>query len=172
MTRSRVASKTRPLSRQPFRSLIRRGMAGDVRGGDLRSGSTICLCRREEQARGGAGLWAEPGHDCQNVPLFGAARLCAVQGSGTAEARTAPSGDRCDRIARARSREVFVPLAHPPGHAQVDFGECIGVIGGVRMKLHVFCFDLPQSDTCFIKAYPAETTEAFLDGHVSAALRP
>jgi DNA invertase Pin-like site-specific DNA recombinase len=38
------------------------------------------------------------------------------------------------------------------------------VIGGVRMKLHVFCCDLPQSDACFIKAYPAETTEAFLDG--------
>ena len=72
------------------------------------------------------------------------------------------------RIARSRSREVFVPLAHPPGHAQVDFGECFGVIGGVRMKLHVFCFDLPHSDACFIKAYPAETTEAFLDGHISA----
>jgi hypothetical protein len=72
------------------------------------------------------------------------------------------------RLARTRSREVFVPLAHPPGHAQVDFGECIGVIGGVRMKLHVFCFDLPHSDACFLKAYPAETTEAFLDGHVSA----
>ena len=72
------------------------------------------------------------------------------------------------RLARTRSREVFVPLSHPPGHAQVDFGECVGVIGGVRMKLHVFCFDLPQSEACFIKAYPAETTEAFLDGHVSA----
>src|SRR3984893_90137 len=72
------------------------------------------------------------------------------------------------RLARTRAREMFVPLAHPPGHAQVDFGECIGVIGGVRTKLHVFCFDLPQSDACFIKAYPAETTEAFLDGHVSA----
>ena len=72
------------------------------------------------------------------------------------------------RLARTRSREVFVPLAHRPGHAQVDFGECVGVIGGVRMKLHVFCFDLPQSDACFIKAYAAETTEAFLDGHVSA----
>ena len=72
------------------------------------------------------------------------------------------------RIARSRSREVFVPLAHPPGHAQVDFGECFGVIGGVRMNLHVFCFDLPHSDACFIKAYPAETTEAFLDGHISA----
>jgi transposase len=68
----------------------------------------------------------------------------------------------------APDREVFVPLAHPPGHAPVDFGECVGIIGGVRMKLHVFCFDLPQSDACFIKAYPAETTEAFLDGHVSA----
>ena len=61
-----------------------------------------------------------------------------------------------------------MPLAHPPGHAQVDFGECVGVIGGVRMKLHVFCFELPQSDACFLKSYAAETTEAFLDGHVSA----
>jgi transposase len=72
------------------------------------------------------------------------------------------------RLSRSRSREVFIPLAHPPGHAQVDFGECVGVIGGVQMKLHVFCFDLPHSDACFLKAYAAETTEAFLDGHVSA----
>jgi transposase len=27
---------------------------------------------------------------------------------------------------------------------------------------------LPHSDASFVKAYPAETTEAFLDGHVSA----
>ncbi len=72
------------------------------------------------------------------------------------------------RLARTRSRETFVPLSHPPGHAQVDFGESVGVIGGVQMKLHVFCCDLPHSDACFVKAYPAETTEAFLDGHVSA----
>lgn len=55
-----------------------------------------------------------------------------------------------------------------PGHAQVDFGEAVGVIGGIRQKLHFFCMDLPHSDTPFVKAYPAETTEAFLDGHVSA----
>jgi transposase len=72
------------------------------------------------------------------------------------------------RIARARGRETFVPLSHPPGHARVDFGEAVGVIGGVRCKLHFFCMDLPQSDAPFVKAYPAETTEAFLDGHVSA----
>jgi transposase len=72
------------------------------------------------------------------------------------------------RLCRARGRETFVPLTHPPGHAQVDFGEAIGVIGGVRQKIHFLCLDLPQSDACFVKAYPRETTEAFLDGHVSA----
>jgi hypothetical protein len=38
----------------------------------------------------------------------------------------------------------------------------------VRQKIHFLCMDLPQSDACFVKAYPRETTEAFLDGHVSA----
>ena len=27
---------------------------------------------------------------------------------------------------RQRSQEMFVPLVHPPGHAQADFGEAIG----------------------------------------------
>ena len=70
--------------------------------------------------------------------------------------------------ARIKAREMFVPLAHPPGHAQVDFGEAVAIIAGVRQKIHFFCMDLPQSDGCFVKAYPAETTEAFLDGHVTA----
>jgi DNA replication protein DnaC len=38
----------------------------------------------------------------------------------------------------------------------------------VRQKIHFFCVDIPQSHACFVKAYPRETTEAFLDGHVSA----
>lgn len=72
------------------------------------------------------------------------------------------------RICRARGRETFVPLAHPPGHAQVDFGEAVAIVGGVRQKIHFFCMDVPQLDACFVTAYPRETTEAFLDGHVSA----
>ena len=72
------------------------------------------------------------------------------------------------RICRSRGRETFVPLAHPPGHAQVDFGEATAIVAGVRQKIHFFCMDLPQSDGCFVKAYPRETTEAFLDGHVAA----
>lgn len=33
-----------------------------------------------------------------------------------------------------RTKEVFVPLSHRPGHAQVDFGETLSVIGGVNVK--------------------------------------
>jgi len=72
------------------------------------------------------------------------------------------------RERKRRTREVFVPLSHAPGHAQVDFGEALGVIGGVQRKLHYFAMALPHSDAFFIKAYPGETTEAFCDGHVSA----
>ena len=69
---------------------------------------------------------------------------------------------------RQRQREMFIPLSHPPGHAQADFGEAVAYIGGVKRKIHFLVVELPHSDTCFVKAYPAETTEAFCDGHVSA----
>jgi len=67
-----------------------------------------------------------------------------------------------------RGREMFVPLAHPPGHAQADFGEAIVIIGGVEQKAHFFVMDLPHSDACFVRAYPAATAEAWMDGHVHA----
>jgi transposase len=69
---------------------------------------------------------------------------------------------------RQRSQEMFVPLLHPPGHAQVDFGEAIGEIGGVERKIHFLAMDLPHSDAIFVVGYPAETTEAFCDGHARA----
>ena len=72
------------------------------------------------------------------------------------------------RERRRRTQEMFVPLSHAPGQAQCDFGEAVAVISGVECKVHYFVLDLPHSDGCFVKAYPAETTEAFLDGHVSA----
>ena len=59
-----------------------------------------------------------------------------------------------------RSREMFVPLAHAPGHAQADFGEAVVVIGGVEQKAHFFALDLPFSDACFVRAYPAAVSEA------------
>jgi len=64
-----------------------------------------------------------------------------------------------------RLREMFVPLRHDPGHTQVDFGEALAVIAGEERKIHFFAMDLPQSDACLVQAYPAETSEAFCEGH-------
>jgi transposase len=72
------------------------------------------------------------------------------------------------RAHRLRHREVFVPLRHDPGHAQVDFGEALAEIAGVEGKIHFFAMDLPHSDACFVQAYPAETAEPFCDGHNAA----
>ena len=69
---------------------------------------------------------------------------------------------------RQHLREMFVPLRHDPGHAQADFGEALAVIGGVERKIHFFAMDLPHSDACFVQAYPAETMEAFCEGHTAA----
>ncbi|TDH56727.1 IS21 family transposase, partial [Dankookia rubra] len=72
------------------------------------------------------------------------------------------------RERRLRGQEMFVPLVHPPGHGQADFGEAVAVIGGVEQRIHFLAVDLPHSDACFVRAYPAETTEAFCDGHNAA----
>ena len=42
---------------------------------------------------------------------------------------------------RQRQREMFIPLTHPPGHAQADFGEALAVIGGVERKIHFLVMD-------------------------------
>lgn len=57
---------------------------------------------------------------------------------------------------------------HPPSHAQADFGEAVAIIGGVEQKARFFVMDLPHSDACFVRAYPAATAEAWTDGHVQA----
>jgi transposase len=72
------------------------------------------------------------------------------------------------RTQRLRSQEMFVPLVHAPGEAQADFGEALVVVAGVERKAHFLAMDLPHSDDGFVAAFPAETTEAFLEGHVRA----
>jgi transposase len=72
------------------------------------------------------------------------------------------------RSAELLSREMFIPLTHAPGEAQADFGEALVVVAGVERKAHYLAMDLPHSDDCFVAAFPAETTEAFLEGHVRA----
>jgi transposase len=72
------------------------------------------------------------------------------------------------RARKISGQEMFVPLTHAPGEGQADFGEAVVVIAGAECKAHFLAFDLPHSDDCFVQAFPAETTEAFLEGHVRA----
>ena len=70
---------------------------------------------------------------------------------------------------RRQTKEMFVPLSHPPGQAQCDFGEALVVIGGVEQKAHCFVIDLPHSDGCFVKGptRPRPPRPSWT-GHVSA----
>ena len=50
---------------------------------------------------------------------------------------------------RRQTREMFVPLSHPPGQAQCDFGEALVVIGGVERKAHCFVLTCPTATAAF-----------------------
>jgi len=72
------------------------------------------------------------------------------------------------RELRCRLREVFVPLIHRPGEAQVDFGYALARVGGVLRKVAFFVMALPYSDALFVMAFERECTETFWEGHVRA----
>ena len=62
-----------------------------------------------------------------------------------------------------------MPLAHPPGEAQVDFGHAeVGRLDGVTAKVALFVMTLPYSDAFFVRAFPEECTETFQEGHCRA----
>ena len=51
---------------------------------------------------------------------------------------------------KRHGREMSIPLTRAPGEGQADFGEALVVV----------------ADDSFVMAFPGETTEAFLEGHV------
>ena len=74
---------------------------------------------------------------------------------------------RAVRALKGRRVEVFVPLEAVPGKvAQADFGVAHVVIGRDMQKVFLFCLRARHSKVPFVRAYPTEKLEAFLDGHV------
>jgi len=65
-------------------------------------------------------------------------------------------------------REVFMPLVHRPGEAQVDFGYALVKVAGVLRKVAFFVMALPYSDAFFVMAFERECTESYWEGHVRA----
>jgi transposase len=81
----------------------------------------------------------------------------------------------CPSIVRAAVRslkqaqaEVFVPLFHPPGEAQCDYGHATVEIAEQAVQAAFFVLTLPHCGARFAAAYPRECTESFHAGHVAA----
>jgi transposase len=69
------------------------------------------------------------------------------------------------RAWRQRQREVFMPLAHRPSEAQVDFGAADVIWEGQVRRVALFVMTLMYSDAVFCCVFPRECTEVFMEGH-------
>jgi transposase len=68
-----------------------------------------------------------------------------------------------------RRPKVYLPLEFDPGtDGQVDWGEAVAVIAGERVTVQVFVMRLNYSRKLFVRAYPTQKQECFLDAHVQA----
>jgi transposase len=65
-------------------------------------------------------------------------------------------------------REVYMPLNHRPGEAQVDFGYALAKVSGVLRKVAFFVMALPYSDAFFVMSFERECTESYWEGHARA----
>ena len=72
------------------------------------------------------------------------------------------------RELKDRRQEVFMPLTHRPGEAQVDFGFALANIAGELQQIVFFVMSLPYSDAVYVQAFPRICTEVLWEGHVRA----
>jgi transposase len=68
-----------------------------------------------------------------------------------------------------QSPKLFLPLEYDQGQdAQVDWGEAIAIIGGIRQTVQYFVMRLCYSRRTFIMTFPSQNQESFLYAHVRA----
>ncbi len=72
------------------------------------------------------------------------------------------------RELKQRRQEVFVPLQHDPGEAQVDVGEAQVKQAGKPRKALFFVMALPWSDAFYVQAFERACTETFWEFHCRA----
>ena len=69
---------------------------------------------------------------------------------------------------KLKAGKSFLPLEFDAGQdAQVDWGEAVVILAGVQVKVQFFVMRLNYSRVRFVKAYPFQKQEAFLEGHES-----
>jgi transposase len=64
-----------------------------------------------------------------------------------------------------KSTESFLPLARPPGHAQIDFGDFKYYDAhGLASEGHALIVSFPHSNTGWMQVFPSENQECLLTG--------
>ena len=67
------------------------------------------------------------------------------------------------------NKEVFLILEADCGkEAEVDWGSAVAMINGKKEAIKFFCMRSRYSGKCFVRAYPCERQQAFLDAHIHA----
>ena len=65
------------------------------------------------------------------------------------------------------SPQVFIPSDPQAGvEAEVDWGRCIAILGGIETWLKLFCMRSKFSGKHFVRCYPCERQQALFDGHI------
>lgn len=72
------------------------------------------------------------------------------------------------RRIRKTQAEVFMPLTHRPGEAQVDFGYALIKEAGVLRRVPFFVMSLPYSGAFFVQVFERICTEVFWEAHIRA----
>jgi transposase len=75
----------------------------------------------------------------------------------------------CRTRKKQEAGKAFLPLEFEAGKdGQVDWGEAVVILAGVETKVQFFVMRLNYSRVRFVKGYPFQKQEAFLDAHESA----
>ena len=69
------------------------------------------------------------------------------------------------REIRQRRQEVFVPLVHRPGEAQMDVGHALIKQDGVLRKVVFVVFVLPYSDALYVQVFERSCLETWAEAH-------
>ncbi len=63
--------------------------------------------------------------------------------------------------------QVFIASDPQAGvEAEVDWGRCIAILGGIETRLKLFCMRSKFSGKHFVRCYPCERQQALFDGHI------
>ena len=62
------------------------------------------------------------------------------------------------------SDECYIPLTHPPGSAQADFGEAQFIENGIKYDGYYLCVSFPFSNAGFVQIFKSKNQECLLQG--------